>query len=136
MVQGDQDLPRPDLFPLRAGEVFPLYHVLADLARWKDAQLVTATSADPLTVEAIALERDGRFHAVVASFSATPVRVALGGFGEGAAEVRFLDEESAPAAVSDPASLAASTVERPVEGGAVRLELRPYAIAFVTGPAA
>ena len=50
----------PALFPSRPGEVFPLYHVLADLAELRDSEFVPITSSAPLTVEALALRDDSR----------------------------------------------------------------------------
>ena len=55
----------PARFPSQPGQVFPLYHVLADLGDLKGAELVECRSSDPLTVVGLAARRDGRMSLLV-----------------------------------------------------------------------
>ncbi|MBW3631967.1 MAG: hypothetical protein KY456_02955, partial [Chloroflexi bacterium] len=62
VIQGDEGPPTPELFPSRAGMVFPIYHVFADLAEWKDGEVIGSRSSNPLTIETLAVARDGILH--------------------------------------------------------------------------
>src|SRR5690606_21576822 len=58
ILQGLWAPPLPHQFPARAGEVFPLYHVLCDVTEMKGAQVLQTTSTHPLRVVGMALHRD------------------------------------------------------------------------------
>ncbi len=53
IVERDAGNPMPERFPSSPGDVFPLYHVFADLAEWRAGTLVDAASSDPLVIEAL-----------------------------------------------------------------------------------
>jgi hypothetical protein len=97
--------------------VFPLYHVLADLAGSRGEQLRAAESSEPLAVEAIAL--DGRV--LLASLQPRPVRCRITGAKGGRASIRRLDEDSFDLATTDPAAFHSRT-----ESAGLELELPPY----------
>jgi hypothetical protein len=46
----------PELFRSTPGQVFPVYHVFADLAEFKMAELLACSSTDPLRVQGLAPE--------------------------------------------------------------------------------
>ena len=46
IVERDEGSPMPDRFPSTPGSVFPLYHVFADVADWKEGELLQARSND------------------------------------------------------------------------------------------
>ena len=46
--------PMPDRFPSVPGQVFPMWHVFADVAQWRDGQLREVTAGDPLRVVGLA----------------------------------------------------------------------------------
>jgi hypothetical protein len=60
--------PHPDLFPSRAGEVFPVWRVLADLAGFRQAAVV-ATEAVEGVVAIILFSPAGRERALVANLA-------------------------------------------------------------------
>jgi hypothetical protein len=74
VVERESGSPRPDLFPSRPGEPFPLYRALAHLADLRGEELVATASSDPLTVDALG------FHSAVLVANLTPrtQRVAVG----------------------------------------------------------
>ena len=80
VVQGDQAPPDPELFPSRAGMVFPVYHVFADLAEWKDGALVSSRSNNPLALETLAMTGDGKLHVLVANLTPAPQQATLDAF--------------------------------------------------------
>ncbi|MBX3028928.1 MAG: hypothetical protein KF809_02090 [Chloroflexi bacterium] len=134
--------PMPDRFPSVPGQVFPPYHVLADLAGWRDGQLCATRTSDPLRVVALAVagEQGARVGLLVANVTAEPQRVRLVGLGSGAmtATVRILDEATATWALEDPARFRADPgAPLPLTDGTACLALGPYAVAridLVRGP--
>lgn len=132
IIETDEGNPMPDRFPSNAGDVFPLYHVLADLGEWHDGTVVSAASSEPLRSEAIAIRtRDGRSHLLVACLGSEPTRVLLTGLPDGIAIVRTLDTESASLAMHDPDAFRASGGPVRVREGRLVLALGAYAVARI-----
>jgi hypothetical protein len=125
--------PMPDRFPSEPGQVYPLYHVLADAAEWKTATLQALEATAPLTVTGFAVETDdGRAGVLVANVTPEPQRVRLSGLPGTSAQVRVLDEATAMVALHDPGAFRASPGgEAAVRDGELWLELGPYAVARV-----
>jgi hypothetical protein len=95
VVEREAGSPLPERFPSKPGQLFPLYHVLADAGEWKDAELLECASTRPLAVVGLAVRRNGSVSLLVANLSPEPVTVRIEGI-EGAATLRRLDERSAP----------------------------------------
>lgn len=123
--------PMPDRFPSEPGQVYPLYHVLADAAEWKTATLRTLDATQPLTVTGLAVELDsGAIGVLAANVTPEPQRVRLVGLPGTTARVRVLDEATAMVALPDPEAFRASAGgEVAVQDGELWLELGPYAVA-------
>jgi hypothetical protein len=128
--------PMPERFPSVPGQVYPLYHMLADVAEWKAGTLLVSAPSDPLRVTGLAVEVDGAVGVLVANVTPEAQRVRVVGLPGTSARVRMLDEATAMTALTDPASFRA---ERGAEvmnrDGAVWLALGPYAVARVVSRA-
>ncbi len=131
VLELDEGSPMPDRFPSVPGQVFPLYHVLADLAEWKAGSLLAMEVTDGLTVTGLAVDIDGTVGVLVANVTPEPQRVRLAGLPGPTARVRVLDEASAMTALTDPVSFRASGGEVAVRDGELWLALGPYAVARV-----
>jgi hypothetical protein len=101
VIQGDAPPPLPGKFSGRVGEAFPLYHVLADVAGWRGAEVRSCRSSGPLLVVGLAVrDRDG-LHLLVANL--TPhVRETIVAGDVGTATVRRLNAASAGEALAEP----------------------------------
>jgi D-apionolactonase len=83
-------------FPSTAGEVFPLYHVLADVCDLRGAEIVESAPDDPLSIASLAARRDdGGSTLLLANLGARPKAVRLDP-GTGPAVVTRLNERTAP----------------------------------------
>ena len=102
VLETEAGSPEPDLFPSRPGEVFPLYHVLADLAELRDAELVAIESSNPFAVEVLALRDDSGLHVLLANLTPGPREVALELPAGRPAQIRRLNETSAASAMATP----------------------------------
>lgn len=124
VLQGNTDPPAQELFPAQAGQVFPLFHVLADVAEMRGAEILACEISRPLEAAGLAVRaRDRGVIALIANLTPTPLTLSLSGLGE-RGRVRRLNVDTADEAVRDP--------ERFRHGGAVepvdthRLDLGPY----------
>jgi hypothetical protein len=124
VIQGDQPPPLPDKFPGKAGEAFPLYHVLADAAGWRGADVLSCESSSPLRVVGLAA-RDGEgTHLLVANLTPDVQETTVAG-AAGAAVVRRLDAASARRALADPERFRAGA-EPMLNDDGLRIRLEPY----------
>ncbi len=91
--------PLPECFPSQPGEVFPLFHVLADVAEFAGGESLSTTSDDPIT--ALLLQWGERRRLLLANLGTAPQRVQLRGFPS-CTRFRCLDEDTATLAATHP----------------------------------
>jgi hypothetical protein len=127
VMQGDEPPSVPERFPARAGMVYPMYHVFADLAEWKDGRIVRSRSSRPLAVETLALSDDDGWRLLVANLTAEPQRVTIDGFADRGVAMRRLNAETAAKAAFDPKGFR-SRIEPAGAGAAPDVALAPFEI--------
>ena len=110
------------------GSAFPMYHVLADLAEWRDCELLTATANDPLAVAAVAARVGRDIGIIVANLCPQARRVTLSPLPEGRALARVLDASTVPIASARPEEFRETWAPVETTGGTVSLYLAPYAL--------
>jgi hypothetical protein len=122
--------PMPELFPSISGAVFPLYHVLADVAEFAGGSVQPLSSSEPLQSCALALESGPRRRVLVANLTDQARIVTLDAAWLGPrARAATLDEHNAEDAMRQPErfrSRAAAMIE--AASGRYRLALLPYSI--------
>ena len=120
----------PELFASFPGMVYPIYHVLLDLADLKEGELIACRSSDPLKVQALALRLKGGLHVLVANLTPQTQECSIGPIGGNLVRARSLDASSAPLAMADP--LRFRTVVQmqdiPVRDSMLPLTLFPYSV--------
>jgi hypothetical protein len=136
VIETDAGSPMPDRFPSRAGQVFPMYHVFADVAEWKGGSVRTADSSDRLRAVALCVENGAGSHVLVANVTSETQRVRVRGLDGAKATLRMLDETSAAEAFDDPAGFRGdgAVVELEIERGTIEHELLPFAIGRIDAP--
>ncbi len=108
--------------------VYPLFHVIAAAAAASGAELLSVSSSGPRQVAALGW-RDGKARRLlVANLTPDTQHVTLGGASLASAECRLLDAAAFAAATAGPDW--AKRPGAPLGGG--RVDLPPYAVAFVT----
>ena len=124
--------------PLRIGKfhswpgmVFPIYHVLADVAEFQGGQILPVTSSDGLRAQALALRDGGRMRVVLANMSDEPLTVSLDIPGAGAATVRRLDDRTVYLAATDPVEFRSSAQPIGETDRSVSVDLPPFGLATV-----
>ena len=84
------------------GGVYPLYHVLADVAEFAGAQVVHSRSSEPLLLESLALRSPNGTRLLLANLSAEQQQVRVTADACGPVRVRELDERNAETAMQSP----------------------------------
>jgi hypothetical protein len=123
--------PLPERFRSQPGEVFPLYHVLADVARCAGSPVLFTQSSAADKVTGFAFQRDGQMRVLVANLTNEAQEVTLH-HGGNRVLVRMLDEKNVHAAMSTPDAYRNET-RPPIDPahGQTSLRLTPYAVAML-----
>jgi hypothetical protein len=123
VMERENGSPLADNFQSIAGGVFPLYHILADVGEFAGGQLIPTISNDPLTIDGLAMVKDGRTGIVLANFSAQPQRITIHNLP---AEIRlkYMNETNVQEAMQNPEAFRRET------GTSIQteLELLPFGI--------
>ena len=93
----------PERFRSVAGQVFPLYHPLADAIEWSGAEVIGCDSSNVLAVVGLAVRTNDAPTLLVANLTPSAQDVAIDGL-DGELKLRRLNESTAAGAASDPAS--------------------------------
>lgn len=117
----------PERFRSAAGEVFPLYHPLADASEWCGAEVLACDSSDPLVAVALAVRIDGDVRLLVANVTPVEQGVAIGGV-DGSFAARRLGETTAAEAAADPGPFRVPTETLAAADGELALTLDPYEV--------
>jgi hypothetical protein len=107
-------------------QVFPMYHVFADVAEFGGKLIATKTS-DPLKVDGLALRKGKRTRVLLANLTDQPQTTSLKGLGN-KATVKIMDVSNAESAMRKPEAFRA---QQGVQLDSSTITLPPYAIARI-----
>jgi len=124
------DKPLPWYDDADGRQIYPVFHVIADVASASGAELISVVSSAPRRVAALGW-RDGKSRRLLlANLTPATERISLAGTSLAGAEYRLLDSSAFAAATSEP-----NWAERAGTRFNGSLELSAYAVAFATlGP--
>jgi D-apionolactonase len=134
VIETEAGSPLPNRFPSEPGMVFPLYHLLADVAECKAGQLLACHSSDPLAVLGLAVRKGSTLHILLANLTPIPQAVVLGPLEGETASLRRLNTESAPLAMSDPQGFRSAREMKTAAGGQLTIRLTPYELVRMDVP--
>jgi len=127
VMETDRGCPLPKIFRSFPGMVFPVYHVFADLADFKEGELITCSSSDPLRIQALALRTAGILHLLIANFTAEPQECVVAPIRGSQVLMRILDVNCAPLALAHPEEFRSKAKLRTeVCDSTLDLTLQPY----------
>jgi hypothetical protein len=127
VMETDAGCTLPHLFPSRPGMVFPLFHVLADVAEFGEADVLTCVSSHPLAFDGLALLKNDTLRIMLVNLTEQPREVRIRGL-PAEAVIRTLDERNYErATITDPIAFregrGAPWLTR---DGTLKMRLRPY----------
>lgn len=129
LMEHPQGSPLPGRFPSTPGMIYPLYAVFADLAEWKQAEMLAMSSSHPLELVGIALKERSRTLLLIGNLTGSEQAITVRSIPGEEAAVRFLDETSVDRLQADPAAFRCGGEPGRVEGGRVELRMKPYGLA-------
>jgi hypothetical protein len=113
---------------LQATGVYPLFHVLADVGEFADAEVMPSVSSQPLQVDGLVLRKGNSTRILLANFTPSTQRVHLPAI-HGEVTLHQLDEHTAPDAMTNPEGVRAQAGERlSADSDGLWVELSPYAV--------
>jgi hypothetical protein len=129
VMESESGPPLPEKFPSRPGQVFPMFHVFADVNELGGGEILPSRSSHPLAVDGLVLRRGRATRVLLANFTPRDLEIRIDGLGRGA-RIRRLDAmnalQDAKAARqfrAEPGSTHATI------GGRYTLAMGPYALA-------
>lgn len=121
--------PLPERFPSLPGAVFPVYHILRDLAEFAGGQVLALALSRPLQTGGLALRQGKRGTLLVANFTPKSQRVRLQGTVLWT-RMRLLDETNLRQAMTQPEAYRAQSMRLiRADPGRLALNLPPFAVA-------
>lgn len=136
VMEREMASPLPDKFPSQPGQVFPMYHVFADVGDFKSGNVLAAVSSDPLKIEALALKDGIRLRLIIANLTPDTQQIALRQLPAGTLSARRLDLETVIHAMNDPEGYRTSDREQiPVVDGTAMISLTAYGLLTLDGAA-
>jgi hypothetical protein len=131
VMETEAGSPLPEVFRSLPGSVFPMYHVLADVGEFSEAEVMLATSSDTLKLDGLVLRKDGRTRVILANLSPEPQPVTVFNLSQ-QVQVRRLDEANAAEAMQAPEEFRAGEGDlTQTTEGALEISLPPYAVARI-----
>jgi hypothetical protein len=121
VIQGDGAPPLAERFPATAGQAFPLFHVLADVAELRGRAVLRCIESRPLELAALAVEESEHTTVLLANLTSTTLPVSLCGIA-GQGRIRRLNDLTAEQAMFAPVRFRASSEVAAVD----ELALAPY----------
>jgi hypothetical protein len=133
VMERENDPPLHPGFPSQPGWVFPLYHVLADIAEFSGGSMLPWTSGNELAVTGIGLSKGGKIRILLANMTETRRKVRLAcPLLPDEVRVKRLDESNVMAAMTM-AGVFRTDPGDPLVGSPLELDLLPYAVVRVDG---
>ena len=118
-----------DRFAAGSPVVYPVYHVLFDASRRSGSDVVATVSSDPGRLLAGACESAGLREFFVANLTPEPLRASVGPFHPRTrVTLRCLDSSTLASAMFRPEEFRSAYRAAVVDGGAIEIDLSPYAV--------
>lgn len=81
VMEAEGGSPLPQQFPSQPGQLFPIHHVLRELAPFAGGRVLPTSSGDPMTVIGLAVEKGSRRRLLLANLTAVEQWTSIRGFG-------------------------------------------------------
>jgi hypothetical protein len=115
------------------GSVFPVYHVLADVAEFRAGVVIPSRSSNRLVVDGLALLSDESVRVIIANLSGDPQSVIVSGMS-GEAALHLIDATNAEDAMRSPEGYRDSApAQRWPDARELQLALPPFGVARLDG---
>ena len=93
IMDADDVASRPDAFPSRPGELFPVYHLLREVSEFRGGTVYQLDTSDNLSAVGLALHKQGRLRVLVGNLADVAQTIAIRGLSGKPVDVHVLGEE-------------------------------------------
>ena len=121
VMEGSRGPALPERFGSKPGEVFPLYHILADAGEFRGGEVLKVNSSDALQALGLGLRRERSLRVIAAYFGVGGGQVKISGLPAGNWRLRRLDASRSGAARFDPQGYRAESQALQVRAGEIEL---------------
>ncbi len=121
----------PEYFYADKDTLFPMFHVLAFIAQFKDAEIIKSISSNPLRADSLVIKDKNNLQIILFNFTHLPESVYLFGLKQ-STEILHLDETSFGNAIKNSEWLTDSNWEElnPSPEG-LEITIKPYGCVFI-----
>jgi D-apionolactonase len=130
VLESDPPEPRDASFPAAPGMLFPVYHLLAELAPLSGLEMLECNSSHPLELEAIHIAAAGEVLLLVANLTPRAARAKLEPIGVDP-EICRLNGDTVRRHVDTGGARECWSQLRGGDGGTVELALSPFEVSFL-----
>lgn len=131
IMMGGQSSRWPAHFPADKNILFPLFHVLAFINQFSDAEIINSISSDPLRVDSLVLKDKNKVQIILVNLTHLPESVNMPALIQ-SAKILHLDENSFDEAAKNINWLTVSKWEvLPLSTYGLEIRLNPYECAFI-----
>ena len=131
IMMGQQGSRWPEQFFADKNTFFPMFHILAYISQFADAEIMTSISSNPLKVDSLVIKDKNRLQIILVNLNNSPESVCIPELKK-SSRILFLDENSFDDAVKNSDWLTVSNWEkiRPSNLG-LKIRLKPYSSVFI-----
>lgn len=128
----DRTIPLPLVFQSRPDEVFPIYHILREVADFTGGEVGTVQSSQPMSAIGLILSKENRLRLLLANLTDQPQSLMIEGLVSGTAHVSSVNQSNSSMARRDPEAFRT----RPgtpfsVSDHKLTIQLPPYGLARI-----
>ena len=128
----DRTIPLPPVFQSRPDEVFPIYHILREVADFTGGEVGTVQSSQPLSAVGLILSKENRLRLLLANLTDQPQSLVIEGLVPGTADVFSVNQSNSTMARRDPEAFRdRSGTLFPVSDQKLAVQLPPYGLARI-----
>ncbi|MCK9414364.1 MAG: hypothetical protein M0Q53_18835 [Prolixibacteraceae bacterium] len=131
ILMGEKSSRWPEYYYAAKDTLFPMFHVLAFIAQFKDAEIINSISSDPLRVDSLVIKRKNNLQVILFNLTHLPESVYLSGHKQ-PTKVLHLNETSFSNAIKNSEWLTDSNWEElnPSPEG-LEITILPYGCVFI-----
>lgn len=131
IMMGQKGSRWPEQFFADKNTFYPMFHVLAYISQFADAEIITSISSNPLKVDSLIIKDKTRLQIILVNLHNSPESVCIPELRK-SSRILFLDENSFDDAVKNSDWLTVSKWEkiRPSDKG-LEIRLKPYSSVFI-----
>lgn len=130
LMMGLKESPYPEEFMVKAGKVFPVFHLFYDILSFGECIVVASHSTNHMKVDGIILAKGEIKRCILANYTNELQHLEIK-LNKPAAKVKIIDQENVEMAMSIPSVIFNKFEDRETEKGILKLDINPFALTTI-----